>query len=156
MAAAKRKVVEMPKALQEQVNKIAAPSMVPEMPQEVIPPPPKEEEIPMLGDLVKDIKDYLTLKQLIEEDLPWKRQEAEAKKARKRIETQLKNLLGKHQVGRAAMDGVTISYYSSSRSSLDRELLMRNGVTMNQIIAGTKSSTSYTLKLSEGKEEEDE
>ena len=146
----------MPRTLQQRMNDASAsPSMIP--PEATPAPPPKEEPVlPQLNTLIADKRDYLLLKRLIEEDLPWKAQASQAAKERKSIEDKIKKLLGKHQVGLALMDDIRINYYSGERESLDKGLLLAQGVSPAQIIAATKKKPIYTLKITRGKEEEDE
>jgi len=133
-----------------------APSMVPVAKEHPIAPPPQEEKTPQLSDLISDKKDLLLLRRLIEEDMPWKEQAAEAAKMRKPLETKIKNILGKHKVGKALLDDIRVSYFGAERSVLDKELLLSNGVAPAVILASMKKSTSYTLRISKSKEEETE
>lgn len=147
-------MVDFNKRLKEKIAAaLPAPSMVPNY-DAVAPPPKQEEKAPDLRELIADNRDYLTLRRLIEEDLPWKDQEAEAKKQRKVIETKIKALMGKHKVGSALMDDIPISYFSSPRSSLDKGLLLSNGVSPQVILASMKTKVTYTLRIGKGKTED--
>jgi hypothetical protein len=120
------------------------------------PPPPKEEEvIPQIPDLVKG-KDLLTIRRLMTEHLTLGDTISKAKKERDKITAQLKVLAGKYKIGKAEFEGDTLTYYSSQRSSILPALLLANGVQPEIITASTKTSTSYSLKVSAGKDEAEE
>jgi len=132
----------------------SAPSLVPE---QLNPPPPKEEEvIPTLQELITDRKDFLALKRLVNEDIALKEVEANAKKQRKPLISKMKNLLGKYHVGKALLDDIRVNYFATGRSTIKADLLLDNGVSPAVIQKCTITSEVYTLKLSRGKDEEEE
>jgi hypothetical protein len=149
----------MPKTLKEITSNIttaSAPSMIPV--DKTPEPPPKKEEPPPpdIKTLIKDKKDLLLLARLIQEDLPWKDQESQAKKARKQIEPKIKQLLGKHQVGIARLDDIRINYFGGTRTTLSEKLLLANGVPASVILASREQSAVFTLKITRGGDDEGE
>jgi hypothetical protein len=68
----------------------------------------------------------------------------------------MKNLLGKYHVGKALLDDIRVNYFATGRSTIKADLLLDNGVSPAVIQKCTVTSEVYTLKLSRGKDEEEE
>ena len=123
----------------------------------VVPPPPKQEEsIPELKNLITDKKDYLELKRLVTASVQLQQQEAEIKKARKPVTDRLKNLLGKYAVGKAQLDEARINYFASERKTITPAALLAHGISPNIIQACTTVTQSFTLKITTGKDDDED
>lgn len=137
--------------MQSAVGKAPAPSMIPTpyMP----PPPPKEEEqIPDLRELVDDDADATFLANLVEQADAWRKQEAEAKKARKPLTERIKKLLGEYGIGKMMVGEIRVAYFNCPRSSISKELLLSQGVSPKVIAAATVIKDAYTLRIGGGEE----
>ena len=154
----------MPDSLEERMalaTSVGAPSMVPDF----NPPPAKVVEvIPTLQELVTDPKDYLTLKRLCFESKEYGHTQREAAKLLKPITARIKILLGKYRVGKALDGDVRINYYSGERRSINPDKLQNKLLTLGMlpdtikevITAATKVKESYTLKITEVGQTDDE
>lgn len=137
------------------------------LPEENIPPPPKEEEvIPALSEVIPDAAVRLRLIRMLREQLPWQQQESAAKKARKPLVTAIKKILGQFKVGKAAWDGNIINYFASKpRRTVDEAKLIiaLSGVGLQPrqiqtVLAACVDvgNPTYTLRIVESGGEEEE
>lgn len=176
MPRASKKVVEIEPSLSQRIAEAVGTASAPSLVPDYNPPPakPKEPPPPELKSLVKDTSDYLKLRRLISAALDYRATEKEVKESRRLfalangakevkggknddlLGNLIKDLLGKHGVGKAMVEGDRINYYSGTRSSIKADLLMAQGVTPAQIAAATVTSYTYTLKLAKGEEGEDD
>lgn len=123
----------------------AAPSMVPE---KLAPPPEKEEErIPDIKELIRDTKTRLKLARLVQQEAEYAEEEKVARKAREPLTAAIKQILGEAEVGKAQVADFVVNYYNSPRESLDKILLMQNGVSPDVIARSTKRTDCYTLRI---------
>lgn len=142
-------------SLIKQVGAAAAPSMVPEEPKPPAPPP--KEETKELSDILKDRRQRLMVARLIQEQGELGRQESEIKKKRKQITAVLKKFAGDYKVDACISGDWRLSYFSTDRSSLDKQKLLDQGVSPEVIRKATVKKTSYSLRVAlAGAEEEEE
>jgi hypothetical protein len=102
-----------------------------------------------------DKRDYLLLRRLVAASIEFAKQDKAAADARKPLTNQIKNLLGKYQVGKAVTEEARINYFESGRESIKGDLLLAAGVSPAIIAGATKKTVSYTLKLTAVGEEEE-
>lgn len=128
------------------------------MREEVAAPPPKDEpEVKDLKEMITTPVDYLKAKALLLEMTDIKAQLKPLKAREKAITPKIKNLLGKHDVGKSRFEGWTVSYFDAPRSTLSKDLLIAAGVSPLTIMKCTITKPTYTLKLTPpGVEEEDD
>ena len=141
--------------------KSQAPSLVP-TPQTPAPPPKVIEEVPELGSLVTPIKDRLEIIRLASRSAELAAQIAPLDKERKGVTNRLKQLVGSYKIGKAIAGDYRISYFSSARTKVDLKVLRLllsshlSRLVIDEIfIKATTTEDSYTLRISEVREEEE-
>jgi hypothetical protein len=122
------------------------------------PPPAREEEtIPDIGDLIQDRKKRALFAQLVASDYEWQQQESEAKRERKLITPQIKQLAGEFKVGKARVDGYRVNYYTVPREDFAMSVaeakvyLMECGLKLGKIGKLFKTTDQHTLRISVSK-----
>ncbi len=137
------------------------------VPDEVIPPPEKEEEIvPQLTDIITDRAERLKLIRMIQLQLPLAEQEKAIKNARKPLVDGIKKILGKFQVSKAAWEGHIINYFTGKprRSISESKLILaltKRGMQPSKIKEILEESIEvgnpiYTLRIRVAGAEEEE
>ena len=152
MAAQSKPTLE--ERVKQSIKTAPAPSLVPDQLLPAPPPAKEEEVIPRVQDLVKDRKDLLLIRRLMTQHIELGNTERQAKKAKEKITAQLKVLAGRYSLGKADYDGDRLNYFAGTRSSIDSTKLLSAGVQPSVIQACTNVSTTFTLKVTQGDEEE--
>ena len=137
----------MPKGLQQKIAQSqlgSGPSLVPQAP--VTEP---EEAIPTVEELIGEAEDLDTLKMLVNSLLI---PQAEVKRLEKVIDTikpRIKVIVGQYGIAKARCGEAVLSYFPTSRSTVNAKKLLAAGVDEDTITACTDVSHSFTLKVSE-------
>jgi len=137
----------MPKELQKKIAQSqlgSGPSLVPQAP--VTEP---EEAIPTVEELIGEAEDLDTLKLLVNSLLI---PQAEVKRLEKVIDTikpRIKVIVGQYGIAKARCGEAVLSYFPTSRSTVNAKKLLAAGVDEATITACTDVSQSFTLKVSE-------
>ena len=137
----------MPKGLQQKIAQSqlgSGPSLVPQAP--VTEP---EEAIPTVEELIGEAEDLDTLKLLVNSLLI---PQAEVKRLEKVIDTikpRIKVIVGQYGIAKARCGEAVLSYFPTSRSTVNAKKLLAAGVDEATITACTDVSQSFTLKVSE-------
>ena len=152
-------------ALRDRIKTIAAqsaPSMVPapretQQAEDIPAPPQKEEEVvPSIADIIPDLKERLLLARLVATYGEMGITKHSLDKQQKALSTQAKKIVGKYGIARAVSGEWRISYYNAARETLSKELLLAAGVPLATILACTKTTPAYTLRISKIKDEAEE
>jgi len=137
----------IPKELQQKIAQSqlgSGPSLVPQAP--VAEP---EEAIPTVEELIGEAEDLDTLKLLVNSLLI---PQAEVKRLEKVIDTikpRIKVIVGQYGIAKARCGEAVLSYFPTSRSTVNAKKLLAAGVDEATITACTDVSQSFTLKVSE-------
>jgi len=121
------------------------PSIVPTAPP---PPPPKEEEVvPELRELIDDPKAQRAMIQMTEEYLAWGAQEKDAKEHKDALSAKIKMIVGDYGISKVMVGVNKVNYFNQQRKTIKAELLLQHGVGPQVIEACTKTTDSYTLRI---------
>lgn len=118
------------------------PSLVPQAKQKE-----PEEVIPTIDELIDEQEDKDTLRSLLN---AYRVPHAEIKRLEKVVEPlkgRIKVLISQYGIAKAKCDDDTITYYPSSRSTINRNKLLAAGVDEIIIDECTDTTESYTLKI---------
>ena len=137
----------IPKELQQKIAQSqlgSGPSLVPQ-----VPLTEPDEAIPTVEELIGEAEDLDTLKLLVNSLLI---PQAEVKRLEKVIDTikpRIKVIVGQYGIAKARCGEAVLSYFPTSRSTVNAKKLLAAGVDEATIIACTDVSHSFTLKVSE-------
>ena len=145
----------IPKELQQKIAQSqlgSGPSLVPSKmsrPGEIVEDFLPEEAIPTVEELIGEAEDLDTLKLLVNSLLI---PQAEVKRLEKVIDTikpRIKVIVGQYGIAKARCGEAVLSYFPTSRSTVNAKKLLAAGVDEATITACTDVSHSFTLKVSE-------
>jgi hypothetical protein len=135
----------LPKALQQQIAQSqlgSGPSLVPQA------PPPKEKEVvPKLAELIAEGDDLETLCKLLEAVIIPQREIKRLEKVVEPMKDRIKALVGQYGIDKATYGEITLSYYPTSRTTINATKLLAAGVDQDVITFCTDTTHSYALKV---------
>lgn len=146
-------------SLKDRLSKVAASASVDMNPlsrKKFTPPPPKEEDIPDMRDVIGSTADQSSLIRLVGEHAAIGQQERLLKGQKEPLTDRIKDILGRNKATKLKVDTYRVNYYSAPRTSIKKELLLEAGVAPDIIAACTVSTETYTLRVTEIKEGEEE
>lgn len=124
--------------------------------ESVAPPPQKEKEfIPELRDAITNRGQLLMAQRLINEYVLHQETVKTAEAAKKRLSPQIKDILGKADVGKCNYDGRRINYISVPRYTISKDLLLAANVKPQVIVDCTETTYSLQLRITAIKEDEE-
>ena len=113
--------------------------------------PPKD-----VREIISNAKDRLTFLRLAQESAELGKESKAIEKRREGVTAQLKILCAKYNVEAARAGDTNVSYYSSTKSTLNKEKLIKAGVQPSVIVSCTDHKTSWTLRVTACGEANDE
>lgn len=102
-------------------------------------------------ELIEDERQREDLERLVHEgdELNEELKELQIKKAAVTVDIEI--IMSSHQVKSIAFDGLTTSYFTVEKETLNKELLLRAGVTADVIKACSTKSKYTVVKITRGK-----
>lgn len=113
---------------------------------------PKENEVPTVDITAFGMEEdeEEAFRELVAEHIRLGEIKTAAKKAQENLVPRLKAMCEKYKIAKTVCDGAPISYYKTTRRSVNSILLLSHGVSAATIKACTDESTSNTLKIGKG------
>lgn len=124
-------------------TKSARPSLVPDYK----PPAAKTEEVPDIAEVIADRADLARLAMLVEKSRALQQDIKDLELSRRPYTDEIKRLMSKHRTNGFISGGVPVSYYTSTRKTLNPVKLMSHGVSKDTIEECTDLKDYQTLRV---------
>lgn len=120
---------------------------------------PKKKEIqttfafaePSGLELIEDVKQREKLQRLVKECDKLNVEMEELKVKKELLTMDIEVIMSKHKLKSIAFDGLTTTYYSATKTTLKKELLLRAGVTADTIDECSTESAYTVVKITRSK-----